>query len=187
MKEFDRTERIGAELKRELSEVLRDEVRDPRLADLTIHEVRVVKDLSHAKVFFTCFPAVAPGAQAGIAADDDRGVEQTRLLNGRLAGYLRHALAQRVRLRTMPVLHFVYDESIRAGMHLASLIDHAVADLSDSGDETGDGPLGSAEHALGADRPSDLPEDPVRNESPSAGGRAFAADAAPKDLEESPR
>jgi ribosome-binding factor A len=56
MKEFDRTERIGAELQRELYQVLRDEVRDPRLANLTIQEVRVVRDLAHAKVFFTCFP-----------------------------------------------------------------------------------------------------------------------------------
>jgi ribosome-binding factor A len=137
MKEFDRTERIGAELKRELYEVLRDEVRDPRLADLTIHEVRVVKDLSHAKVFFTCLPTV--GDEAGISADAEHGVAQTRLLNGRLAGFLRHALAQRVRLRTMPELHFVYDTSIGAGMHLSALIDRAVEgipdrDASDDGD-----------------------------------------------------
>jgi ribosome-binding factor A len=126
MKEFDRTERIGAELKRELYQVLRDEVRDPRLAHLTIQEVRVVKDLSHAKVFFTCLPATGDEIDAG----EEQGVAQTRLLNGRLAGFLRHALAQRVRLRTMPELHFVYDESIRTGMHLSSLIDHAVEGIA---------------------------------------------------------
>ena len=126
MKEFDRTERIGAELKRELYQVLRDEVRDPRLAHLTIQEVRVVKDLSHAKVFFTCLPATGDDIDAG----EEQGVAQTRLLNGRLAGFLRHALAQRVRLRTMPELHFVYDESIRTGMHLSSLIDHAVEGIA---------------------------------------------------------
>lgn len=115
MKEFDRTERIGAELKRELYEVLRDEVRDPRLANITVQEVRVVRDLSHAKVFFTCF------------AGDADVVEQTRLLNGTLAGFVRHALAQRVRLRIMPQLHFVYDESIQAGEHLSHLIEKAVA------------------------------------------------------------
>ena len=123
MKEFDRTERIGAELKRELYQVLRDEVRDPRLANLTIQEVRVVRDLSHAKVFFTCFPA------------DENGREQERLLNGRLAGFLRHALAQRVRLRTMPQLQFVHDESIRAGEHLSALIEQVAEDaVVDAGD-----------------------------------------------------
>lgn len=123
MKEFDRTERIGAELQRELYQVLRDEVRDPRLANLTIQEVRVVRDLSHAKVFFTCFPA------------DEQGGEQERLLNGRLAGFLRHALAQRVRLRIMPQLHFVHDESVRAGEHLSALIEQATEEGTvDAGD-----------------------------------------------------
>ncbi len=126
MKEFDRTERIGAELKRELYQVLRDEVRDPRLANLTIQEVRVVRDLSHAKVFFTCFPA------------DENGREQERLLNGRLAGFLRHALAQRVRLRTMPQLQFVHDESIRAGEHLSALIEQVAEEGAvDAGDPPG--------------------------------------------------
>ena len=125
MKEFDRTERIGAELQRELSQVLRDEVRDPRLANITLHEVRVVRDLSHAKVFFTCFPT------------DEEGSEQERLLNGRLAGFLRHALAQRVRLRIMPQLHFVHDDSIVAGERLSALIDKAVAAAPDEADETG--------------------------------------------------
>jgi ribosome-binding factor A len=115
MKEFDRTERVGAELKRELYQVLRDEVRDPRLANLTIQEVRVARDLSHAKVYFTCFPS------------DEDAAAQERLLNGRLAGFLRHALAQRVRLRVMPALQFVHDESIRAGEHLSDLIDRAAA------------------------------------------------------------
>ena len=116
-REFDRTERIGAELQRVLSVVLRDQVKDPRLASLTLHEVRVTKDLAHAKVYFTCFPT----------ATDVQ--EQERLLNQRLAGFLRHALAQEMRLRTMPRLHFVHDESIGYGERLSSLIDEAVASV----------------------------------------------------------
>jgi ribosome-binding factor A len=125
MKEFDRTERIGAELQRELYQVLREEVRDPRLANITVHEVRVARDLSHAKVFFTCFPA-----------DEEVGAQE-RLLNGRLAGFLRHALAQRMRLRVMPALHFVHDESIRTGERLSALIDEVVAAAPDEADESG--------------------------------------------------
>jgi ribosome-binding factor A len=156
VKEFDRTERIGAELKRELYEVLRDEVRDPRLADLTIHEVRVVKDLSHAKVFFTCLPTVGDAA-AGLDTDGTHGVAQTRLLNGRLAGFLRHALAQRVRLRTMPELHFVYDESIGAGMRLSALIDHAVEGLTDPAEDDTDG---GADDQGNVPTPGATPEQP---------------------------
>lgn len=116
MKEFDRTERIGAELQRGLTGILREEVKDPRLGLITVQEVRVSRDLAHAKVFFTCFPV------------DEGGREQERLLNGRLAGFLRHELAHRTRMRSIPELHFVHDESVRQGERLAHLIDEAVAD-----------------------------------------------------------
>jgi ribosome-binding factor A len=116
VKEFDRTERIGAELQRDLAGILREEVKDPRLGLITVQEVRVSRDLAHAKVFFTCFPV------------DEGGREQERLLNGRLAGFLRHELAHRTRMRSIPELHFVHDESVRQGEHLAHLIDEAVAD-----------------------------------------------------------
>jgi ribosome-binding factor A len=115
MREFARTDRIGPELQRELVEILREEVRDPRLKGLTLQEVRVTRDLSHAKVFFTCFPV------------DEGGQEQERLLNGRLAGFLRSALSRRALLRSVPQLHFVHDESVVRGEHLTHLIDEAVA------------------------------------------------------------
>ena len=99
-----------------LSVMVRDQVKDPRLANITVHEVRVTRDLAHAKVFFTCFPT------------DEDVRTQEQLLNGRLAGFLRHALAKEVRLRTVPQLHFVYDESIGYGERLSSLIDTAVAE-----------------------------------------------------------
>lgn len=115
MKEFDRSTRVGAALHRELAAILRAEARDPRLATITVQEVRVSRDLAHAKVFFTCFP-LDQGASA-----------QERLLNGRLAGFLRRELAHRLRLRTVPELHFVHDESIQRGEQLESLIDEATA------------------------------------------------------------
>jgi len=115
MKEYARTERIGAELRRELAQILRDEVRDPRLARITLQEVRVSRDLAHAKVYFTCFPV------------DEGGADQERLLNRGLVGFLRRALAHRVRMRTVPQLHFVHDESIARGEHLSHLIEEALA------------------------------------------------------------
>ena len=114
MREFTRTDRVGPELQRGLVEILREEVRDPRLKGITVQEVRVTRDLSHAKVYFTCFPS------------DEQAAEQARLLNGRLAGFMRHALSQRVLLRTIPQLHFVFDESIGKGERLAALISQAV-------------------------------------------------------------
>jgi len=114
MQEYARTERVGTELQRELAEVLRDEVKDPRLQSITLQEVRASRDLAHAKIYFTCFP------------DDEGGDEQARLLNGSLAGFLRRTLARRVRLRTVPQLHFIHDESISRGEHLTSLIEETM-------------------------------------------------------------
>jgi ribosome-binding factor A len=116
VREFDRSDRVGAELLRELTQILRGAVKDPRLAEITLQEVRVGRDLAHAKVFFTCFPT------------DDCADSQTKLLNGALAGFLRSELARRVRLRTVPQLHFVHDESVRGGERLSALIEQAVGD-----------------------------------------------------------
>ncbi len=114
-RDFQRSDRVGAELMRSLTVILRDEVKDPRLGSVTLQEVRVSRDLSHAKVYFTCFPL------------DQQTTEREALLNGPLAGFLRHALSRTERLRTIPQLHFVHDESIHHGEHLTALIDDAVA------------------------------------------------------------
>lgn len=114
-RDFDRTERIGAEMQRLLAALIRDEVKDPNLANLTIQEVRVTRDLAHAKVYFTCFP------------DDEGAEEQERLLNGRIGAFLRRRLGQEMRLRTIPQLHFIHDTSIARGERLLSLIEEAVA------------------------------------------------------------
>lgn len=116
MREFGREERVGAELQRELALILRDEVRDPRLNQVTVQEVRVVRDLSHARVFFTL-----------MNADQARSVEQA--LN-KAAGFLRRRLGEVVKMRSIPQLHFEYDHSLEDGLRLSSLIDRAVASQS---------------------------------------------------------
>jgi len=109
-----RAERVGAELLRELSTLLRTEVRDPRIGPVTLQEVRVSRDLAHAKIYFTCFPL------------DECDETQTQVLNGTLAGFLRRALARRVRLRAVPELRFIHDTSVRDGERLSTLIDSVV-------------------------------------------------------------
>jgi ribosome-binding factor A len=119
--EGGRAERVGAELLRELSTLLRAEVKDPRVGAVTLQEVRVSRDLSHAKVYFTCFPL------------DDCGDEQVKVLNGSLSGFLRRELARRMRLRMVPQLHFVHDASVREGERLAALIEaHAPPPVTDT-------------------------------------------------------
>jgi len=112
MKEYQRTDRLGTEIQRELAELLREKVKDPRVGMVTVQEVRVSRDLSHAKVYFTCM------------GDDAKETE--RLLNRQLSGFLRRELSRRIRARTIPQLHFTYDESIERGQHLSALIESAV-------------------------------------------------------------
>jgi ribosome-binding factor A len=114
MREFQRTDRIGSELQRELAELLREEVKDPRLGMITVQKVKVSRDLAHARVYFTCLGSRAEAQQ------------RQRVLNGGLAGFLRHELGRQMRLRTIPQLHFVYDESIERGERLSSLIEDAL-------------------------------------------------------------
>ncbi len=112
-RDFGREERVGAELHRELALILRDEVRDPRIEQVTVQEVRVTRDLAHAKVYFTVL-------------DRDQARKTEQALN-KAAGFLRRQLGGRVVMRTIPALHFVYDHSLEQGMRLSSLIEQAVA------------------------------------------------------------
>ncbi|MCU7930952.1 MAG: 30S ribosome-binding factor RbfA [Candidatus Thiodiazotropha sp. (ex Codakia rugifera)] len=114
-REFKRTDRIGAELQRELATLIRDEIKDPALGMVTIQEVRVVRDLSQAKTFFTSMAATLSHK------------ESVKHLN-QMAGHLRWLLGQRMKLRSVPKLHFVYDTSVEQGEHLSTLIEQAVTD-----------------------------------------------------------
>ena len=106
---FKRTDRIAEMIQRKLAQIIPQEVRDPRLKGfVTISAVKVAADLGHAKVYFTIF-------------DEDKKLA-TSILNA-AASYLRSALARSITLRTVPQLHFVYDESIEYGEHLSRLID----------------------------------------------------------------
>ncbi|MCW8408766.1 30S ribosome-binding factor RbfA [Legionella sp. PATHC035] len=108
---FKRTDRVAEMIQRKLAQIIPMEVKDPRLTGfVTISAVKVAADLGHAKVYFT------------VLNDDKKTV--TAILNA-AASYLRSALARSITLRTVPQLHFVYDESIEYGQRLSRLIDEA--------------------------------------------------------------
>lgn len=113
-KDFSRTRRIGEQMQRELATLIQQEIQDPRLGMVTVSAVEVSRDLAHAKVFIT----VLDDQQQDISASLD-------VLN-RAGGFLRHELGRRMTLRTVPVLRFVYDESMARGNALSQLIDEAV-------------------------------------------------------------
>lgn len=128
-KDYPRSHRIGDLIQRELAELIRTEVKDPRLSPLiTVAEVRVSADLSHAKVY--------------ISALDERGPASVEILN-QVAGFLRSHLLRRMRTRVIPHLQFVYDTTSEKGARLSALIEAAVREDRDkhrdeSADDAGD-------------------------------------------------
>ena len=112
-REFSRSMRVAEQIRRELAELIRDEVKDPRVGMVTVGDVEVSKDLAYAKVYFTVF------------GDEKAGREAETGLN-RAAGFLRRQLSHIMRLRQVPELRFVYDETSIKGARLSALIDEAV-------------------------------------------------------------
>jgi len=116
--QFKRTDRIAEMIQRKLSQLIVQEVKDPRLTGfITISAVKVAADLGHAKVYFTVL--------------NEEKSTALSILNG-AAGYLRSALARSITLRTVPQLHFIYDESIEYGERLSRLIDKVNAPEDDA-------------------------------------------------------
>ena len=113
-KDFSRAQRIAEQIQREMAELIRLELKDPRVGLVTITGVEVTQDYEHAKVFFT------------LLGDTQQAVDSLQGLQ-RAAGFLRSQLSRRMQLRIIPQLHFIYDESVERGIHLSKLIDEAIA------------------------------------------------------------
>lgn len=104
-----RQQKVGDQIQRELSVILRRELRDPRVGMVTLTGVEMSPDCAHATVYFTCLDAThAPEAAEGLR---------------RAAGFLRTHLGKRIKLYVTPELRFAYDESIERGARLSGLID----------------------------------------------------------------
>ena len=115
MSNESRNRKIADAIQRELSSLIRLELRDPRVNMVTVTGVELSRDNAHAKVFFT-----ALGTEAQI--------ESCRHGLQSAAGFLRSQVAHVLPIRTVPSLHFEIDTSIERGVRLSSLIDQAVAD-----------------------------------------------------------
>ena len=122
MSQEARNRKIADAIQRELSEVIRLELRDPRVSMVTLTDVEVARDNAHAKVFFT-------------SLGTDSKVESCQQGLQSAAGFLRSQLAHRLTIRTVPQLHFEIDVSIERGVRLSKLIDDAVADDAKHSDE----------------------------------------------------
>lgn len=113
-KNSSRVARIGDQIQKDLAELIRTQVKDPRVGMITLTGVEVTSDYRHAKVFFT-------------ALGEAEAAERARIGLERASGFLRSQLAGGLQLRVVPELHFVHDESVVRGIELSRLIDDAIA------------------------------------------------------------
>ena len=104
-----RPNRLAETLKEEISQLIRVELKDPRLGFVTLTSVEVAGDLAHAKVYVS------------VLGTEDEGKISLDVLN-RAAGFVRCEIGKRVRLRHIPTIVFVYDPSIEHGAHIAKLL-----------------------------------------------------------------
>ena len=125
-REFSRHQRLGNQVLRSLSELLRFETKDPRLQKVSLTSVDLSRDLSVARVYFSLMdpnddPApVAEGLQAA-------------------AGFLRRKLGGAIKVRHVPELRFAHDDSAAEAVRIGHLIDTAIeSSKSDSPDTSGD-------------------------------------------------
>lgn len=122
-----RVPRLNEQLKRELTQLLQFEVRDPRIGMVTVTAVEVTPDLYHAKVYYT------------LMGDDE---ERRAALEGlrAAAGFLRTEIGRRMRIRRAPELHFTFDSSLDHAMHIERLLREARAStpgMADDADTAG--------------------------------------------------
>lgn len=107
-----RIRRVAEQIRGELSEILRDEVRDPRLRLVTITRVKLASDLGAATIFYS---------PLGEDPDRERAIELEAAMIA-VTGFVRRSLSQRVKLRHTPNLRFILDDSIAEGTQTLSLL-----------------------------------------------------------------
>ena len=119
--------RINSEVQRELSNIIRTEVKDPRIHPMTsVVAVNVATDLKSCKAYISVLGS-------------EEAAKETLAGLKNAEGYIRRALAKSVNLRNTPEIKFILDQSIEYGVHMTRLIDEVV------GEEAGEAENGSEE------------------------------------------
>lgn len=104
-----RTGRVSEQIKKELSQILQNEFKDPRIGFLTITGVDLTNDLSQAKIFLS------------VLGTEEQKAESMKVLT-RATGFFRSELGKRIRLRIVPELIFKFDTSIEYGTRIEKLL-----------------------------------------------------------------
>lgn len=109
MKAYARADRVGVLIQRALSDILKKEIKDPRLKMSCVTEVKLSRDLKYARIFFS-----APEGEKN-QRDASAGFAQAK-------GFIKKKLAEELELRYMPEIRFEYDTSFDYGAHIDKLL-----------------------------------------------------------------
>ncbi len=116
--DFKRADRVADLIKQELSSILRREVGDPRIANITLTDVKLTDDLRSARIYF-----VELGKDR-LSADVEKGLSKAK-------GFLKRELGKRLQLRYIPELAFFYDPSFEYGSRIEKLLKEVRKDETD--------------------------------------------------------
>ncbi len=106
-----RNDRLSGEVKKAISEIIRNDVKDPRISDLmSITDAHVTEDLKYAKIYVS----------------DYNDIETTLIALESAKGFIRKEIGKKVKMRIIPELIFIKDDSIERGIHMSSLIDKII-------------------------------------------------------------
>lgn len=105
-----RRQRLGDQLRAELAQIILRELKDPRLGFVTVTEVRMSGDLKHARVYVSVY---------GTEGEESKSLEAL----DNAAGFLKRVIGERLRLRYVPELRFVLDDTLKRSARIDALLD----------------------------------------------------------------
>jgi ribosome-binding factor A len=109
MTQYKRAERVGDLIKKEISQIIQCELKDPGIGFVTITAVELSSDLKHAKIFYSVL-------------GDEKGKKESSSALKRACGFIQHEMGRRLRLRYTPEISFLFDSSVEYGAHIETLI-----------------------------------------------------------------
>ncbi len=108
---MDRTERIAVEMRRVISDIIQNELKDPRIPTVTsVTNIKLAKDLKYAKVYISVY---------GSQSEKEAAIEVLRSTKG----FIRSLIGRKMIIRTLPELNFVQDDSLEYGSYMTKRID----------------------------------------------------------------
>lgn len=119
-REFSRSDRIASQIQREMADLIRTRIKDRELGMVTVSDAEVTRDLSVARIYVTFLASSLPPGEC-VKRLAEHGPE------------LRRELAGRMRVRVLPEIRFIYDDSIERGLHMDALLDHLSHETPEEG------------------------------------------------------